>query len=69
MERKVYIIREINIKLTPKKSIGGFKGEAQDAPSKTNQKMKLELLRNEGVLFNDKGKLMEETRWWADFKA
>lgn len=51
------------------KAIGGFKGEAQDAPSGINQKEKLELLRGEGVLFDEKGYLVERARWWDGFKA
>jgi methylated-DNA-[protein]-cysteine S-methyltransferase len=50
------------------KALGGFKGDAQDAPSGINQKEKLELLRSEGVLFDGKGYLVERERWWDDFK-
>ncbi|KIN02696.1 hypothetical protein OIDMADRAFT_18437 [Oidiodendron maius Zn] len=49
-------------------AIGGFLGEAQDAPSGINQKKKLDLLRGEGVLFDDKGYLIDKERWWFDFK-
>lgn len=48
-------------------SIGGFFGEAQNAPSGVNNKMKRELLEKEGVVFDEKGKLVDEGRWW-DFK-
>ncbi|KAH8751710.1 DNA binding methylated-DNA--cysteine S-methyltransferase [Hyaloscypha finlandica] len=49
-------------------SIGGFKGEPQDAPSGINQKEKLRLLKSEGVLFEN-GILMEKDRWWDGFKV
>ncbi|TVY62786.1 hypothetical protein LSUE1_G008447 [Lachnellula suecica] len=50
-------------------AIGGFKGEPQDAPSGVNQKMKLELLKGEGVLFDDRGQLVDGERWWCDFEV
>ena len=49
-------------------SIGGFKGEPQDAPSGINQMEKRRLLKSEGVVFDDKGCLVDLTRWWEDFK-
>jgi len=49
-------------------AIGGFKGEAQDAPSGINQKEKRELLRSEGVTFDERGFLIEEDRWWDGFR-
>ncbi|KAE9374363.1 DNA binding methylated-DNA--cysteine S-methyltransferase [Stipitochalara longipes BDJ] len=49
-------------------SIGGFKGEAQDAPSRINQKEKLRLLKSEGVLFEN-GFLLERDRLWDGFKV
>ncbi|RFU26699.1 hypothetical protein B7463_g9646, partial [Scytalidium lignicola] len=49
-------------------AIGGFLGEPQDAPSGVNQKMKLELLKGEGVLFDEKGNLIEKWRLWNGFK-
>jgi len=49
-------------------AIGGFKGEAQDAPSGINQKEKLDLLRSEGVTFDDRGYLIEKTVWWNGFQ-
>lgn len=55
--------------LTLIQSIGGFKGEAQDAPSGVNQKLKRELLESEGVSFDDKGNLVDQNRWWDEFKA
>ncbi|KAH8600938.1 DNA binding methylated-DNA--cysteine S-methyltransferase [Bisporella sp. PMI_857] len=49
-------------------AIGGFKGEPQDAPSGINQKMKRELLRDEGVEFDEKGNLIDTARWWNQFR-
>lgn len=48
-------------------SVGGFKGDAQDAPSKINQTEKLRLLKSEGVLFDDNLNLVDASRWWEDF--
>ncbi|KAA8563734.1 hypothetical protein MFRU_024g00760 [Monilinia fructicola] len=48
-------------------SIGGFKGEAQDAPSKINQQEKLGLLKSEGVEFDSNGQLIDGGRWWDEF--
>ncbi|KAG9242308.1 DNA binding methylated-DNA--cysteine S-methyltransferase [Calycina marina] len=48
-------------------SIGGFKGEPQDAPSGVNRKMKLELLKSEGVEFDELGTLLDNRKWWNDF--
>jgi methylated-DNA-[protein]-cysteine S-methyltransferase len=31
--------------------------------------MKRELLESEGVTFDEKGQLIDETRWWDDFKV
>jgi hypothetical protein len=31
--------------------------------------MKRELLESEGVTFDGKGQLIDETRWWDDFKV
>jgi methylated-DNA-[protein]-cysteine S-methyltransferase len=50
-------------------SIGGFKGEPQDAPSGINQIEKLRLLKSEGVLFDKNGNLIDRGRWWYDFKV
>ena len=55
-----------NRNFTNNRSIGGFKGEPQDAPSGINQKEKLRLLKSEGVLFEN-GVLMDKERWWDDF--
>jgi methylated-DNA-[protein]-cysteine S-methyltransferase len=50
-------------------SIGGFKGERQDAPSGINQIEKLRLLKSEGVLFDENRNLIDQGRWWYDFKV
>ncbi|KAG4440565.1 hypothetical protein IFR05_003932 [Cadophora sp. M221] len=50
-------------------SIGGFKGEPQDAPSGVNQTEKLRLLESEGVLFDERGQLLDTTRWWSEFEV
>ncbi|KAH6715056.1 DNA binding methylated-DNA--cysteine S-methyltransferase [Leptodontidium sp. 2 PMI_412] len=50
-------------------SIGGFKGEPQDAPSGVNQIEKLRLLKSEGVLFDERGQLLDTTRWWSEFEV
>ncbi|KAH6684689.1 DNA binding methylated-DNA--cysteine S-methyltransferase [Halenospora varia] len=50
-------------------SIGGFKGEAQDAPSGINQKEKLRLLESEGVHFDERGCLKDVGRWWNEFRT
>jgi len=47
--------------------MGGFKGEAQNAPSGVNSKMKKELLAGEGVEFNERGFLVDKGRWWDGF--
>ncbi|KAK0808739.1 hypothetical protein LTR91_006002 [Friedmanniomyces endolithicus] len=50
-------------------AIGGFLGEAQDAPSGINQKRKLELLRGEGVIFDEKGNLVDLKKVWSEFEV
>ncbi|KAH8821432.1 6-O-methylguanine DNA methyltransferase [Xylogone sp. PMI_703] len=50
-------------------AVGGFFGEAQDAPSGINRKKKLELLKDEGVLFDVKGNLVEKWRLWDEFSV
>ncbi|RQM07745.1 hypothetical protein DH86_00003016 [Scytalidium sp. 3C] len=52
----------------PKQTIGGFFGEAEDAPSGVNKTKKLDLLKSEGVLFDKKGNLIEKERLWDEFK-
>ncbi|KAF1992010.1 DNA binding methylated-DNA--cysteine S-methyltransferase [Aulographum hederae CBS 113979] len=49
--------------------IGGFMGDWQKAPSGQNCTKKLALLEAEGVFFNDKGMLVDQARWWDDFKV
>lgn len=49
--------------------IGGFQGDWQKAPSGINCEKKLELLKEEGVEFNEKGMLIEKTCWWDEFVA
>jgi methylated-DNA-[protein]-cysteine S-methyltransferase len=44
-------------------------GDWEDAPSGQNQKSKLGLLREEGVLFDTNGFLIDKTLWWDDFNA
>ena len=48
--------------------MGGFKGDWEKAPSGVNQSMKLKLLRKEGVLFTEEGKLVvgNEEVWVYD---
>ncbi|TGO63246.1 hypothetical protein BCON_0014g00350 [Botryotinia convoluta] len=50
-------------------AIGGFKGEAQNAPSGINQSEKLGLLKSEGVEFDENGQLKDEDRWWDEFRV
>ncbi|THV47869.1 hypothetical protein BGAL_0283g00060 [Botrytis galanthina] len=50
-------------------AIGGFKGEAQNAPSGINQSEKLGLLKSEGVEFDENGQLKDEDRWWNEFRV
>ncbi|KAI9868038.1 MAG: hypothetical protein M1813_006783 [Trichoglossum hirsutum] len=47
--------------------IGGFQGSWEKAPSGVNCEKKLELLKGEGVMFDEGGKLVEGWRWWDDF--
>ncbi|KAF2087704.1 DNA binding methylated-DNA--cysteine S-methyltransferase [Saccharata proteae CBS 121410] len=49
--------------------IGGFQGDWQKAPSGQNCEKKLGLLKEEGVLFDEKGMLMDKSRWWDEFEA
>jgi O-6-methylguanine DNA methyltransferase len=49
--------------------IGGFMGEAYDAPSGQNRAKKETLLKEEGVLFDDKGKLLDMKRMWSGFEV
>ncbi|OAL05814.1 DNA binding methylated-DNA--cysteine S-methyltransferase [Phaeosphaeriaceae sp. SRC1lsM3a] len=47
--------------------VGGYKGDWEKAPSGQNQESKLELLKEEGVLFNSDGYLVDKSLWWDDF--
>ncbi|KAF2399503.1 DNA binding methylated-DNA--cysteine S-methyltransferase [Trichodelitschia bisporula] len=49
--------------------IGGFQGDWQKAPSGVNCAKKQQLLREEGVLFDEAGMLMDKTQWWDDFRV
>jgi hypothetical protein len=62
------VVRLADRNLMDIRSIGGFKGEPQDAPSGINQKEKLRLLKSEGVLFEN-GVLVDKERWWDGFKV
>lgn len=42
-------------------------GDWEKAPSGQNQNKKLELLREEGVLFDEKGMLVDKTKLWDRF--
>jgi len=44
-------------------------GDWAKVPSGMNCDKKLELLRNEGVLFNEKGVLTEKDRIWGNFEV
>jgi len=44
-------------------------GEWNKAPSGQNQQSKLALLRDEGVLFDNEGKLVDKGQLWAAFEV
>jgi len=46
--------------------VGGFLGDWQKAPSGINQKKKLELLEEEGVLFTPEGCLITREGIWFE---
>lgn len=46
--------------------VGGFIGEWEKAPSGFNQNLKLELLREEGVEFDERGRLVSDGGVWFD---
>lgn len=48
--------------------IGGYKGDWRNVPSGQNCEKKLKMLAEEGVMFDDQGMLVDEARWWDDFK-
>lgn len=47
--------------------VGGYKGDWDKAPSGQNQNAKLELLKEEGVLFDERGFLIDKGLWWDGF--
>lgn len=47
--------------------MGGYKGDWEKAPSGQNQESKLALLKEEGVLFDANGYLIDKTLWWDEF--
>ncbi|KAF8443456.1 DNA binding methylated-DNA--cysteine S-methyltransferase [Terfezia claveryi] len=49
--------------------IGGFKGSWEAAPSGINQSKKRALLKEEGVLFDEKGWLLDRGKLWDKFKV
>lgn len=49
--------------------LGGFKGDWEKAPSGQNQQSKLQLLKDEGVLFSADGMILDESCKWDEFKA
>jgi methylated-DNA-[protein]-cysteine S-methyltransferase len=49
--------------------VGGFKGDWEKAPSGQNQQSKLQLLRDEGVLFGKDGMLIDKSCRWDKFEA
>ncbi|PSN63189.1 DNA binding methylated-DNA--cysteine S-methyltransferase [Corynespora cassiicola Philippines] len=49
--------------------IGGFKGDWEKVPSGQNQESKLELLKGEGVEFDEKGMLVDRGLWWDGFRV
>jgi methylated-DNA-[protein]-cysteine S-methyltransferase len=50
--------------------IGGFLGDWRAAPSGINCEKKRALLKGEGVVFDERGMLVDaESKWWADFKG
>lgn len=44
-------------------------GDWNKAPSGINQEKKIELLKGEGVVFDEKGMLLDKGRWWDEFKV
>ena len=44
-------------------------GEWNKAPSGQNQQSKLALLKGEGVLFDEEGKLLDKDQLWAAFEV
>ena len=49
--------------------MGGYKGDWDKAASGQNQTSKLELLRGEGVEFDERGFLVDRGLWWDGFEG
>ncbi|CAN9164573.1 unnamed protein product [Alternaria alternata] len=49
--------------------VGGYKGDWEKAPSGQNQNSKLQLLKDEGVVFDDNGFLVDKTLLWDEFNV
>lgn len=47
--------------------MAGYKGDWESVPSGQNQDSKLHLLKQEGVLFDDKGFLIDKSLLWDGF--
>jgi methylated-DNA-[protein]-cysteine S-methyltransferase len=47
--------------------IGGFMGDWQKAPSGINCDKKLQLLKEEGVEFDERGMLKDKRKIWGEF--
>lgn len=48
--------------------VGGYKGDWEKAPSGQNQESKLQLLKDEGVLFDANGFLIDKSQLWDEFE-
>jgi len=53
----------------PAQYIGGFNGSWEAAPSGINQSKKRALLKEEGVLFDERGWLLDRGKLWDNFKV
>jgi methylated-DNA-[protein]-cysteine S-methyltransferase len=49
--------------------IGGFMGDWEKVPSGMNCDKKLDLLKKEGVEFDERGMLKDKSRLWGDFQV
>ncbi|KAF8244924.1 DNA binding methylated-DNA--cysteine S-methyltransferase [Wilcoxina mikolae CBS 423.85] len=49
--------------------IGGFMGDWEKVPSGVNCDKKLQLLKKEGVDFDERGMLKDKSRLWGDFQV
>jgi methylated-DNA-[protein]-cysteine S-methyltransferase len=43
-------------------------GDWRDAPSGVNCEKKQQLLKDEGVVFDDNGVLVDKSQWWNEFQ-